>query len=199
MEECIGLFGSVDVMLNIAGYLSPCYTTDMHFMQDSSADKDIATLHRHFDINTKGVILGSQCALDQMQTQAPRAEYGGARGHIVNIGSLSCFSPVKGLALYAASKAAVRSYSLTLYLEAKEKGVAVSLICPDGVLSPMTRDVAENSAAALIWTCVMYTPEEVAKHILYGSLSTQEPEVRLVVIGVAAVFVTLAGCCRRLQ
>merc|ERR1712023_54195 len=36
MEECIGLFGSVDVMLNIAGYLSPCYTTDMHFMQDSS-------------------------------------------------------------------------------------------------------------------------------------------------------------------
>lgn len=122
--------GRVDVVMNIAGYLHPAYVTDV-----TQRDVDL-----HFDVNAKGMVLGTRAAARRM-TPA-RA------GHIVNVGSLASLAPVAGLSLYSASKFAVRGFTLAAATELREHGVAVTLVMPDAVETPMLdKQVAYEEAA----------------------------------------------------
>lgn len=112
-------FGPVDVLMNIAGYLKPAYATD-------AATRDIEL---HLDVNVKGVVLGTRAAARRMVAAG--------RGHIVNFGSLASLAPVPGLCLYTASKFAVRGFSLAAATELARHGVAVTLVMPDAVQTPM--------------------------------------------------------------
>ncbi|MBK9055913.1 MAG: SDR family NAD(P)-dependent oxidoreductase [Chloroflexi bacterium] len=60
--------------------------------------------------------------------------------------------PVPGLSLYAASKAAVRVASLSVANELVDKGVYVTVICPDLVDTPMLDLQLEYPAAALTFS-----------------------------------------------
>ncbi len=53
--------------------------------------------------------------------------------HIVNVASAISFVPVAGHAVYAATKAFVLSFTLSLREELKERGVTVSAVCPGPV------------------------------------------------------------------
>jgi short-subunit dehydrogenase len=53
-----------------------------------------------------------------------------ARGGILNVGSIAGFVPGPGMAIYYASKAFVRSFSLALWQEMRGDGVTVTLLCP---------------------------------------------------------------------
>ncbi len=127
-------FGGVDMALNIAGYLNPANVVDM-------SDEDV---ERHLDINAKGVVLGTRAAAQAMVRQ------GG--GHIVNMGSLASLSPVPGLSAYAASKFAVRGFSLSVAEELRPRGVAVTLMCLDAVKTPMLDLQAGHEEAALTFS-----------------------------------------------
>jgi 3-oxoacyl-[acyl-carrier protein] reductase len=59
------------------------------------------------------------------------------RGHIINIASLAGIAPVPGIAYYTASKFAIRGFSLAAAYEYEPFGVAVSVVCPDLVKTPM--------------------------------------------------------------
>jgi 3-oxoacyl-[acyl-carrier protein] reductase len=118
-QEVASTFGSVDVLLNIAGYLKPGWVHEV-------ASEEV---HRHFDINTKGVIFGTQAAARLMVPQQ--------RGHIINFASMAALVAVPGLALYSASKYAVRGFSLAAAQELRSHGVYVTVICPDAVQTPM--------------------------------------------------------------
>jgi len=64
--------------------------------------------------------------------RAAQGAFDGRGGDILNIGSLSGHGPVPGLSVYAATKAAV--VSLTMSVSAEVAGnVRVHVICPDGV------------------------------------------------------------------
>lgn len=119
--DCVERFGALDVMLNIAGYLKPGRV-------ESSTPDDV---DRHMDINAKGVMYATQAGAAAMVRVG--------RGHIVNVASLAGVAPIAGLALYSASKHAVRGYSLAAGMELRERGVHVSVVCPDAVETPMLK------------------------------------------------------------
>ncbi|WP_432722689.1 SDR family NAD(P)-dependent oxidoreductase [Jeongeupia wiesaeckerbachi] len=119
VAEATARFGRIDVLLNCAGIMQPGFVLDA----------EVASLRRMLDVNVTGQILGAQQVGRQMVKQ------GG--GHIVQIASLAALGPVRGVAYYAASKAAVRSAMLALGMELEGSGVAVTIMCPDLVKTAM--------------------------------------------------------------
>ncbi len=98
----------------------------------------------HLDINVKGVIYGTQAAARHMLA------HGG--GHIINVASLAGLAPVPGLSLYCASKHAVRGFTLSAALELRDRGVAVTVVCPDAIATPMLDRQQDHEQAALTFS-----------------------------------------------
>lgn len=131
VADVVAQHGALDVMLNIAGYLKPGY---IHAAS-------VAEIERQLDVNVKGVIYATRAGAQQMQRQG--------NGHIVNIASLAGISHVPGLSVYCASKHAVRGFSLAVAHELAPQGVAVSVLCPDAVETPMLELQTAYAEAAL--------------------------------------------------
>ena len=140
-----------DVWINCAGLLGAGSAT-------SQSDSVISSV---VAVNLLGVINGTRAALGVMQTKS--------RGHVVNIGSLASWVPVPGETVYAATKAAVLSFSLGVQAELRHqgmKGVHVSVVCPDAMLTPMLTDIIEDPAIALSFTGLRpTTPQEVSARV----------------------------------
>lgn len=134
LVAAVSAFGGVDVLLNVAGYLRPgdCWQLD-------GGDID-----RHFDINVKGLAQGTSVVGRHFVEQKA--------GHIINIGSLASLAAAPGLALYSASKFAVRGFSIACAQELQPFGVAVSLVMPDAVKTPMLELQVDYPQAALTFS-----------------------------------------------
>lgn len=130
-QTAINAYGQVDYLFNIAGIIAP------GFIHETEVD----LIDHHLAVNAKGTMVGTKLAAELMREQG--------YGHIINVSSLAGISPVPGLSLYAASKAAVRSFSLSVANELVDKGVFVTVICPDVVDTPMLDLQLEHPAAAL--------------------------------------------------
>lgn len=154
--------GRVDVVMNIAGYLHPAYVVDI-------AQRDVDL---HFDVNTKGVVLGTRAAARRMIPERS--------GHIVNVGSLASLAPVPGLSLYSASKFAVRGFTLAAATELREHGVAVTLVMPDAVETPMLdKQVAYKEAAMTFSGARALTVEDIERLIVDTVLPHRPLEVAI--------------------
>lgn len=112
-------FGPVDVVMNVAGFLKPGF---IHEVDDRAVEL-------HLDVNVKGIVWGTRAAARRMVTRGS--------GHIINFGSLASLAAVPGLCLYSASKFAVRGLSLAAAAELAPLGVAVTVVMPDAVKTPM--------------------------------------------------------------
>ena len=111
------------------------------------------------DVNLYGVIWGSRAAVDAMR------ERGGQNMHVINLGSMSAFTPVPGLAVYAATKHAVLGFTASLQGDLMAAGVPIAMhvVCPDGADTDMTRERAHEPESAIIWSSPrMLSAEEVA-------------------------------------
>ncbi|GAA4390167.1 SDR family oxidoreductase [Tsukamurella soli] len=108
----------------------------------SHPDVEIATI---LDVNVRGVMAGSAAAVAQM---------GQAGGAILNVASISALGPVPGLALYAATKAAVLSYTSSLQGDLAHAGLPIRAhaLCPDVVGTQMVSTRAEDPGAALLFS-----------------------------------------------
>ena len=106
------------------------------------------------DVNLKGVLWGMRAAL---------AAFGPGGGDVVNVASSSGLGPVPGLAVYAATKAAVVSVTMSASVEAP-RGVRVHALCPDGVDTAMVEAMrADGPAKAIVHSFGrLLTVEEVA-------------------------------------
>ncbi len=124
----------LDVLMNVAGVIRPGW------VHAFSADD----VHLQLDINTKGVIFGTQAATRVMLDQG--------HGRIINIASLAGVAPVPGLALYSASKFAVRGFTLAAAFELREKNIQVTAICPDAVQTPMLDQQVDREEAAMTFS-----------------------------------------------
>jgi short-subunit dehydrogenase len=95
------------------------------------------------EVNLLGVMWGCHAAVDAM-----------ARGTIVNIASLSSLAPAPGLAVYSGTKHGVLGYSLSLAGELRraKKPVTVSALCPDAIAGDMTKAVANDPAASILFS-----------------------------------------------
>lgn len=74
-------------------------------------------------------------------------------GWILNMSSMSCWMPVPGLAMYAATKAYIRVFTRSLAYELGDAGVKVMVACPGGIatnlfgLPPNLMNLALNLGA----------------------------------------------------
>lgn len=168
--------GAVDVVMNIAGVLRPAYVRDLR-----PEDVDL-----QFSVNVTGTVLGTRAAARRMI--ARRA------GHIVNFGSLASLAPVPGLSLYSATKFAVRGFSLAAAAELREHGVAVSLIMPDAVQTPMLDLQLDYEEAALTFSGDRaLTVDEIARLVVDEVLPRRPMEVALAQPWIRALAARLAN------
>jgi NAD(P)-dependent dehydrogenase (short-subunit alcohol dehydrogenase family) len=106
------------------------------------------------EINLLGVLWGMRAAL---------ASFDQAGGDIVNTASLSGLGPVPGLSVYAATKAAVVSVTMSVAIEAP-RGVGVHAVLPDGVATPMVAQMKDTGLAKALVSSGgrLLTVEEIA-------------------------------------
>jgi short-subunit dehydrogenase len=142
-----------DVWINNAGILG---AGDAATQSDDVIESVVA-------VNLLGVIHGTRAAVEVMR------ERGGGRGHghVINVGSLASWVPVPGECVYAATKAGVLSFTLGLEGELRAQGVTgirFTVLCPDGMLTPMITEVIDDPAVAMTFTGLRpVTAEEVAE------------------------------------
>lgn len=112
-------------------------------------------VRRLVEVNLLGVLWGMRAALEG---------FGPAGGDIVNVASLSGLGPVPGYSVYAATKAAAVSASMSVAAETP-RGVRVHAVCPDGVRTAMLDDQdPEGLGAALVHSGGrILTVEEIAE------------------------------------
>ncbi len=126
--------GTLAVWVNNAGVLAV----------GDSWTVDDAAVRRMVEINLLGVIWGSHAAVAAM----------GARGHVLNIASMSALVPTPGLAVYGATKHAVLGFSLSLAGELRhaKRAISISTLCPDAIAGDMTKAVEHDDAAAILFS-----------------------------------------------
>jgi 3-oxoacyl-[acyl-carrier protein] reductase len=161
LDDAIAHFGHVDVACNVAGYLHPAW---LH-------EASIEDIHRHVDVNIKGVMFGTRCAAQYMRERGS--------GHIINVASLAGVAPTPGLGLYSATKFAVRGLSLAAAHELREHGVAVTVVCPDAVETPMLDKQVHYEEAAWTFSGTPLTTTEVVDVIAGRVLKKRPVEVML--------------------
>lgn len=162
IAETTARFGRIDVVMNVAGTLSAAWAVD--------ATPEM--VHRIFDVNLKGVVFGTNAALRAMVSQG--------FGQVVNVASIAGLAPVPGLALYSASKFAVRAYSLAVAAEVRDRGVAVTTVCPAVVATPMMDQQIGRAEAELTFSAgKALQPEDVVRAILDRALPQRPLELVL--------------------
>ncbi|OBQ66735.1 SDR family NAD(P)-dependent oxidoreductase [Mesorhizobium loti] len=107
-------FGGADILVNNAGV----------FRFEPLEAVSEAEFHRQFDTNVLGVVLAIQ--------EAAR-HFGPQGGSIVNISSVASFNPQPNSLVYAATKAAVDSITLSMARELGRRNIRVNSIAPGGV------------------------------------------------------------------
>jgi 3-oxoacyl-[acyl-carrier protein] reductase len=166
IEQAIGRFGKLDVLLNVAGHLVPRWAHEM----------TLAEVGLTIDVNVKGVIFGTNAAARRMIQQGS--------GHIVNVASIAGLVAVPGLAVYSASKHAVRAFSLAASQELKSHGVYVTVVCPGPVATPMLDAQLAHEEAALTFSAPRaLTAEEVSTAIIERALTNKPLEITVTVPG----------------
>ncbi len=124
-------------------------------------EQDDATMAMTVEINLLGVIHGTRAALEVMRAHGQPAD-------IVNMASMSAFGPVPGLAVYAASKAAVLSWTLTTAAELHlaKSPIRLHAVCPDGVRTDMVSEEAGKAGSAMIFSGALLEPADVADEVV---------------------------------
>lgn len=133
-QKTIEKFGSIDILLNIAGIIEPGY------IHETSIQK----IDRQIDINLKGTVYGVHHVSQYMVKQK--------QGHIINISSMAGLAPVPGINIYTASKFGVRGFSLAVAQELMEHNIWVSVLCPDAVKTNMLDYQKDKKEAAMTFS-----------------------------------------------
>lgn len=128
-KQSVEAFGRVDVLVNNAGV-------------SIGGPPDELTLdawRKVIDVNLTGAFLCSREALRVMKPQRS--------GRIINIGSVSAKVPRRNSAPYAASKFGLEGLTRSLALDAREFGIAVSILQPGNTESDLWKgreEIAER-------------------------------------------------------
>lgn len=123
VSAVVGRFGKLDVLVNNAGI----YRT--HRVEETTSEEwDLI-----FDINAKGVFLGTKHAIPEMR------KAGG--GSIINMSSIAGLIGSQDQSAYNASKGAVRLLTKSTAIQYAREGIRANSIHPGTVESPMTEDL----------------------------------------------------------
>lgn len=123
--------GDVDILVNNAG----------HNIRKPLVDYGVAEFDSLYEVHVRGTFLFCRRIAPRMQARG--------RGSIVNIASMLAQVAARGVAPYAAAKAAIAQLSRVLALEMAPYGVRVNSIAPGYIDTPLTRQHAPEVRARI--------------------------------------------------
>ena len=148
--ETIQHFGQLDILVNNAGtgIVAP-------IAQVTEEEYD-----KVFDLNVRGVLFALQEASRRMNNN----------GRIVNISSTTTIHPEAGMAVYGASKAAIKLFTTVMAKEVGERGITVNTVMPGptipGMFGNMSPEVQQQAAASSPFNRVG-TPQDIADIVAF--------------------------------
>jgi NAD(P)-dependent dehydrogenase (short-subunit alcohol dehydrogenase family) len=136
-------FGQVDVFCSNAGIIA-------------RADEDASNLEwqRHWDVNLMAHVYAARAVLPQMIARG--------EGYLVQTASAAGLLSQVNAAPYSVTKHAAVGFAEWLSIAHGDKGIRVSCLCPQGVLTPMLLGKDGNQRAHSFLGADAVTPEAVA-------------------------------------
>ncbi len=150
------LYGRLDVLVANAGIIRPA----------AGEQVDEAQFDEQFDINVKGVFYSIQKALPLLRDG----------GSIVLVSSIAHLKALDAHVVYAATKAAVRSFARSWAAELRQRNIRVNCLSPGPVLTPIIGKMGigdeqfaafERQVAGQIPLGRLGRPEELANAALF--------------------------------
>lgn len=131
VDRAVSELGGFDVIINNAGIAPP------------SPIEEITpeSIEKLFAINFNGVVWGTQAATKAFRTL-------GHGGKIISAASQAGHIGNPGIALYSATKFAVRGFTQTAARDLAKYGITVNTYAPGIVKTPLMEDLAKKTAAA---------------------------------------------------
>lgn len=120
--------GSLDVLVNNAGM----------YRRGTLTAPDVADYRTVMDVNVLGPMLMTAHLADALA-----ADGGGA---VVNVASMSAYTPVPGTGAYSMAKAAVVSFTELAALEFAPRGIRVNAVAPGRISTDLTADRQQDPA-----------------------------------------------------
>jgi len=151
-QRAIDAFGRIDTWINDAG------VAIYGRLLDTPDDE-----HRQlFQTNYFGVVHGCRAAVPHLRRSG---------GALITLGSIASDLPSPALGAYAASKHAIKAYVEALRMELHADGVpiAVTLIKPSGIDTPIAQHAANHGPGKALVPPPVYAPELVAEAILHAA------------------------------
>ena len=137
---------NIKLLINNAGFAKFCSYDDI------TLDESLNMIN----LNVNGVVaMGLTCI--------PFMEEGSG---IINVASQASFQPVPYQNIYSATKSFVKNYSQALNVELKEKGIAVTAVCPGWINTNLFERGCIGAKKAPKHFIFMSEPEDVAKKAL---------------------------------
>ena len=156
LQLALDRWGSVDVLVNNAGYGEPGLL----------ADCSIESWNRTLAVTLTSVFLGLKYCLPLTRRQG--------RGVVVNTASISGTAGDYGMSAYNAAKAGVINLTRSAALECAQDGIRVNCVCPGGIDTRVTQvlagaraDEVRRAMAAVHPLGRMGEADEIAHTILF--------------------------------
>ena len=168
VQKAIDTYGRIDVMVNNAGIMAIA----------PLAALKVEEWERMVEINIKGVLYGVAAALPHMQRQKS--------GHFINTASvfgIKVFAP--GGTVYCATKAAIRTFTEGLRMEAHGDKIRCTIISPGAVDSELkqdTSDPASSEAVKELYKAWAIPAESVARAVAYAIEQPPDVDINEIVI-----------------
>ena len=161
VDHAVKLHGRIDAIVNNAG-----------IMPHSPLERlKIEDWDRMIDVNIKGVLYGIAAALPYMKAQKS--------GHIVNVSSVAGHRVRPTIAVYAATKAAVRVISEGLRQEVKPYNIRTTIISPGAVATELPDSITEPDIAESVRKnyAIAIPAESFANMLLFAMSQPEEVDV----------------------
>jgi len=147
VDGVVAQFNGIDVLINNAGW-----TVEKPFLALTDEEWDLI-----IKINLTATAKLSQLVIKNMMERK--------KGSIVNISSTVADMYGRGVAAYAAAKAAVNRLTEVLALEMGKKGIRINTVCPGVIHTPMSEPLVDRLSRHIFDRTPMQRIGEVAEVI----------------------------------
>jgi serine 3-dehydrogenase len=169
-------FAAIDLLVNNAGLAPPT---------DPLQDSDITALTNAIDTNVSGLVALTRAVLPRLIAR---------KGAVINLSSVAATYPYRGGAVYAATKAFVRQFSLDLRCDLAGTGVRVTSIEPGMVETEFTlvRNGGDQAASDALYADMdPMTADDIANSIHW--VATLPPHLNINALELMPVSQSWAG------
>lgn len=145
IDETVRNFGRLDILVNNAA---------LQGIYPSLEDIPDGDIDRFFKVNIESMYYLSRAALKHLS----------AGGSIINTSSIQAFDPGATLSPYAATKAAIANFTLSLAKLAIKQGVRVNAVAPGPVWTPLIASTVPDGAVEKFGaSCLFERPAQPAE------------------------------------